>query len=88
MSSQYQVIMLPRAARFIDRRPDLEVRVNGILQYLSVNPYAGPRITHLKGRFHCRRRWREGDYRILYDIIKDDRVVEVFDADNRGQIYR
>ena len=28
---------------------DLEARINGILQYLSVNPYAGPRITHLKG---------------------------------------
>jgi len=66
----------------------LEVRVNGILQYLPVNPYAGPRITHLKGRLHCRRRWREGDYRLLYDIIEDDRVVEIFDADNRGQIYR
>ncbi len=88
LSSQYQVILLPRAARFIDRRPDLEARINAMRQYLSVNPYAGPRITHLKGRFHCSRRWREGDYRILHDIIEDDRVVEVYDADNRGQIYR
>ena len=88
MSSQYQVILLPRAAKFINRHPGLEARVNGVLQYLSVNPYSGPWITHLKGRLHCSRRWREGDYRILYDIIEDDRVVEVYDADNRGQIYR
>ena len=88
LSSQYQVILLPRAARFINRHPDLEVRVNGILQYLSVNPSAGPRITHLKGWLYCSRRWREGDYRTLHDIIEDDRVVEVYDADNRGQIYR
>ena len=88
MSSQYQVILLPRAARFINRHPDLEARINAIRQYLSVNPYAGPRITHLKGRLHCSRRWREGDYRLLYDIIEDDRVVEVYEADNRGQIYR
>ena len=88
MSGQYQVIVLPRAARFIDCHPDLEARVNGILQYLPVNPYTGTRIAHLKGRFHCRRRWREGDYRILYDIIEDDQAVEIFDADNRGQTYR
>lgn len=88
MSTQYQVVLLPRAARFIDRHPDLEARINAIRQYLSVNPYAGPRITHLKGRLHCSRRRREGDHRILYDIIEDDRVVEIFDADNRGQIYR
>lgn len=88
MSSQYQVILLPRAARFINRHPDLEARINVIRQYLSVNPYAGPRITHLKGRLHCSRRWREGHYRLLYDIIEDDRVVEVYEADNRGQIYR
>ena len=88
LSGQYQVILLPRAARFIGRHPDSEARINAMRQYLSVNPYAGPRITHLKGRFHCRRRWREGDYRILYDIIENDQVVEIFDADNRGQIYR
>ena len=88
LSSQYQVVLLPRAARFIDRHPDLETRINVMRQYLSVNPYAGPRITHLKGRLHCSRRWREGDYRLLYDIIEDDRVVEVYEADNRGQIYR
>lgn len=88
MSSQYQVVLVPRAARFIDRHPDLEARINAMRQYLSVNPYAGPRITHLKGRLHCSRRWREGDYRILYDIIEDDRVVEVYEADNRGQTYR
>ena len=88
MSGQYQVIVLPRAARFIDRHPDLEARVSGILQYLSVNPCAGTRITHPKGRFHCRRGWREGDYGILYDVIEDDQAVEIFDADNRGQICR
>ena len=88
LSSQYQVVLVPRAARFIDRHPDLEARINAMRQYLSVNPYAGPRITHLKGRLHCSRRWREGDYRILYDIIEDDRVVEVYEADNRGQTYR
>ena len=88
MSGQYQVTVHPRAARFINRHPGLEARVNGVLQYLSMNPYAGSRIIHLKGRFHCRRRWREGDYRILCDIIEDYRVVEIFDADNRGRIYR
>ena len=84
----YQVNVHQRAARFINRHPDLKDRIDGIRQHLALNPHAGPRITHLKGRFHCCRRWRESDYRILYDIIEDDRMVTIFDADNRGQIYR
>jgi mRNA-degrading endonuclease RelE of RelBE toxin-antitoxin system len=88
LSSQFRVIIFPKAARLINRHTGLEARVNGILQYMSVNPYAGSRFAHRKGRFHCRRRWREGDCRLLYDIIEDDWLVEIHDADNRGRIYR
>ena len=85
---RYEVVFERRAIRFVNRHPELTDRFIEISDYLAQRPHSGPRITHLKGRFQCCRRWREGDYRPLYDIIEDGLLVTVFDADNRGQIYR
>jgi mRNA-degrading endonuclease RelE of RelBE toxin-antitoxin system len=59
-----------------------------IVQALAIRPYQGSQITHLKGQLHCSRRWRAGIFRVLYDVSDEDKVVYVFDAGERRDIYR
>ena len=87
-SDGYEVNIGNRARKFIRRHPDLKAQWdNEILQSLVARPLLGPRITHMKGNLHCSRRWKTGTFRILYDVYNDDRFVDVFDADIRGDIY-
>ena len=77
-----------RAVRFLTRHHDLNDEWESQIQdTLISNPHYGSRIVHMKGRLFCSRRWRTGRYRILCDIIEDDRIVRVFDVDTRGDIY-
>lgn len=77
--------------RFLDRHPELLERWPDIESELATNPYGrsgSDRIVHLKGRFQCNFRLREGDYRFLYEVLENEQVVWVYDADSRGQVYR
>ena len=84
----YRVELKSRVTKFFRNHPDLrEQWDSAICHAVSIDPHQGPTIRHMKGQYHCSRRWRAGDYRLLYDIHEDDRVVHVFDAGNRGDIY-
>ena len=85
----YRIEVGNRARRFLRRHHELRAEWEGqIRDQLAASPLSGPKITHLKGRFHCNRRWRESGYRILYEVVEDDRLIRVFDADTRGDIYQ
>ena len=45
-------------------------------------------MNHLKGRWHCDYRWRQGNYRLLYEVIDTENIVHVYHADTRGDVYR
>ena len=85
----YRVEVGNRARHFMRRHPELILAWESqIRDKLAVSPLHGSQITHLKGKLHCNRRWRAGSYRILYEVIEDDRLIRVFDADTRGDIYQ
>lgn len=86
----YEVVLHKRTRKFLRRHPDLESdweAQEGIREQLSQRPLVGPRIDHLKGPLHCSRRWRAGDYRLLYDVDEATKEVFVYTADNRGDVY-
>jgi len=54
---------------------------------LAENPYAPDNnVTRLRGKF--RFRLRVGDWRVLYDIDDDRRIIEVIKIGTRGGVYR
>lgn len=73
--------------RFLKRHQDLADEIEDIRNQLSLRPYVGPRIDHLKARYQCSRRWRAGDYRLLYEILEAESIVHIFHADVRGDVY-
>ena len=69
----YDVVLLPRAQRELDRVPhEAFVRIDAAIRGLAENPRPFG-VQKLQGELH---RIRLGDWRVIYAILdKDDRVV-------------
>ena len=79
----YQIIILKRAKKFIDRLPMNEKR--RIVAAIERLP-EGTDIKAMKGGNDLFR-LRVGDYRIIYAVDNGQLIVYVIDAGSRGQIY-
>lgn len=79
----YQIIILKRAKKFIDRLPMNDKR--RIVAAIELLP-EGTDIKPMKGSPDLYR-LRVGDYRIIYAVDNGQLIVYVIDAGNRGQIY-
>jgi mRNA interferase RelE/StbE len=51
------------------------------------NPYAGPNIKRLKGEFRSIYRYRPGDYRLLYTIDLENKLIFILDFAARKDTY-
>jgi len=66
--------------------PTMKQRVFKKLKNLKLSPRTGPNIKTMQG-FSNRYRYRVGDFRVVYEVIDQDVVVWVLEADWRGNIY-
>lgn len=90
-AAPYSVQRAKKVDKYLGRHTDLRRQWPQVQSALSDNPYArqgSDVIVHLRGDLLCNYRWRQGDYRFLYEVHNDARVVWVFDVDSRGQVYR
>jgi len=91
-SHPYQIEWHDDAAAYVKAIFALNQLKADIEATLEANPWpvAGDRVKkHMEfGRIVCCHRWREDNYRLLYEIFEDSRVVYVFDAGPRSDIYK
>jgi len=82
----YKLLIKPSAAKELDRIPrkDLE-RIVQRIQGLCEEP-RGPGSQKLSGQ--DKYRVRQGDYRIVYTINDDDKVVLIVKVGQRSDVYR
>ena len=85
---KYTVDLHRAVKRFLNKHPDLSDKWYQIVDHIQQNPRMGPHIDHLKGIWHCSYRWNEGSYRVKYDIDDGIGEIHVYDANNRGDIYK
>ena len=83
--SPFEVRLETQPKKFIKKHSNFQDSIVTIGQYLEHNPFAGSRIRHLKGRYHCSRRWREGDYRLLYTVDNKRREIIIYRIDRRAK---
>ena len=82
----YRVIIAKSAAKSLNALPKkFQVRVIGVIDLLSENPYP-PASKKLKGRDGYR--IRTNDYRILYTIENEILTVTVVAVGHRKEIYK
>ena len=85
----YKIIYHKRVIKFIKKRvPKEKEKILKTIKKLKSNPYPTDTnldIKKLQDRYGFR--LRVGDYRFLYDVIDDELIIYIEDADNRGDIY-
>ncbi len=85
----YRIEVPHRVEKTLDRlrlsTPRIYERVISVLNELTVNPLSGKT---LRGAYAPYRSYRVGDYRILYRIDTQARIVFVVDIGHRREIYR
>ena len=86
-SSNWKIEFIPAASREIKKLPKnaRERIITTIEKILSINPYAGEL---LKGDFKGYRKFRVGNYRVIYTLEKDRLVVLVIRVAHRKNVYR
>ena len=82
----YSVRIKGSAAKELARLPrDVRERLVDAIDSLAETPLAG---SALKGQLLGLRRWRVGNYRIVYEVREEELVVLVIRVGHRQAVYR
>lgn len=89
----FEVRFAPAAARaFRKLPPDVRKRIRSALDKLAASPgglgRGGKSVKTIRGVDDSFHRLRVGDYRLLYDVIDEDRVLLVLGIVDRGDLER
>ena len=85
----YKVLLSPHAARDYKKlNPSIKPKIQTVLDSLSQQPLAGPKIKRLKGRLREYYRYRVEDYRIVYAVAEEERAIYVDYIQHRRDVYR
>jgi len=87
VSGSYLVVLLPRARKSLERLDrSVQLRIQAALELLAEHPRP-PRATALVGETDIYR-VRVGDYRILYSVADEIRIIEIRRIAHRREAYR
>lgn len=83
-------IVLDRSAKDNYDRLDVNMtaRVNDALNIISQNPFFGPNIKKLRGKYRTGYRYRVGNYRIVYSINTELKKCIIRGILRHDQAYR
>jgi len=86
----YQIELSSKVVKFFKKRtPKEQTRLLEIFETLKENPYENDlAIKPMKGSNSNEYRLRFGKYRIIYEVIDDELLIYLIDADSRGGIYK
>ena len=89
MSLNYNYEFSNEAKKFLKRleKPTI-IRILKAIESICDTPTNHPNIKRMKGYEGEIYRLRVGDFRILYEIIKDKLVIFVFRIGSRGDVYK
>ncbi len=85
----YKIILHKKVIKFINsRNPKDKQKIKEKFELLQNNPYpANFQLDSKKLKNRDGFRLRIGNYRFIYDVVENELVIYMEDADNRGDIY-
>lgn len=84
---QYRLEINPKATKELSRiRPDIGMKLLSAIESLASNPK--PRQSHKLHVSNISYRLRVGDYRILYQIDDESKLITVYKVGHRREVYR
>lgn len=87
---KYSILIHPRVAKKIKELPKAhKARFAELLDTLSQNPIPFKRfdVKKLKGQ-KDRYRIRLGDFRVIYEVDKGEKLILILKIERRGRIYK
>ncbi|MCS3918051.1 type II toxin-antitoxin system RelE/ParE family toxin [Fervidibacter sacchari] len=86
--ARFEVILDPDAQKELERIPKrMRQRIVDAIEVLKFNPFWGKDILKLRGDLAGRYRLRVGEYRVIYRILEEQRLVIVEAVGTRGEVY-
>ena len=85
----YKILLHKRVIKFINSRHQKDKqKIQEKFQLLQKNPYPTNNETDVKKMMNKDGyRLRVGNYRFIYDVVDEELVIYMEDANNRGDIY-
>jgi mRNA interferase RelE/StbE len=84
----YSVVVLPKAEKFYARADaPLAAKLAKAFQTLELNPHRHPNVKPLVGSLRGFFRYRAGNYRLLYQIDSERKLVYVIRIAHRSEAY-
>jgi mRNA interferase RelE/StbE len=83
----YRLIIKKSARKELDSLPEEAfLKIDQSLLSLKENPCPYPQSKKLKGEDKCR--LRVGDYRVVYSIDEEQKIITIFRIRHRKDVYR
>jgi mRNA interferase RelE/StbE len=84
----YTVVISIDAGEFFESASaTLQKKLNRCFERLKINPRNHPNIKSLKGELSGYYRYRVGDYRVIYEINDDLKLVTIIFIAYRSKVY-
>ena len=84
----FKILIHKRAAKIYEELDDkTAAKINNAIDALKENPFYGRNIKRLRGQLEGKYRLRVGDYRIIYRIEEEEKVVIIEDIKRRERAY-
>ena len=85
----YELMLTHEAQKFYERADaPLVRRLHRCFEQLRENPYEHPNIKRLKGPLAGYFRYRIGDWRVIYEVDAEKRIVTILLIVHRSKAYR
>ncbi|MEJ7615007.1 MAG: type II toxin-antitoxin system RelE/ParE family toxin [Candidatus Fervidibacter sacchari] len=85
---KFEVKFHRNAAKAYQRLPKaVKQRIDEAIETLRTNPFYGKDICKLSGKLEGLYRLRIGEYRVIYRILEEQRLVIVEAVGTRGEVY-
>ena len=85
----YEVDFSNKSLKFLHKlsKTDVKLVTNllGTIKEIKNNPHE---YKKMMGRFKGTRREKHGDYRIIFEINKEDNIINILEIGKRNTIYR
>jgi len=85
----YKIVVHHRAAKYLQRLSEKQrTRIKEALAQLAEDPFKLAGVKAMLGEWDGYRRMRVGDFRIIFWVDEDERIIYVDHLGARGDVYK
>ena len=85
---RYRVLIKRKAIKALEKIPErIRRNIEDKIQRLSIDPIGESEGSPMVG-YENRYKFRQGSYRVIYEVLEEEVTVEVIKIGSRGDVYK